>query len=323
MTFPNDRIEKYYNLYQELLNFSGVSWWIIDLQQDCNIYYCNESMQEMFSLDPNLQQHSVSKTCPIAGDYNKNIALKDSEKAQQILDEYQKLKSGAIDEYHNRFPYYDAKQNEVLYFTSKARAVVRDANGQAVLLFGLIEHERTSSKLFKLSKLDSLTGLNNRREFDSQLEFIINLARREQQLISLIMCDIDGFKAYNDMLGHYEGDQCLINISQAIANVCVRSTDVVCRYGGEEFAIICYGNHEDVAQLAEDIRFSIERLEIKHPKDSKAVSLSLGYISCVPKRETTARELIEKADSALYQAKQTGKNRCIAFNSSIGNAVTN
>ncbi|WP_299568306.1 GGDEF domain-containing protein [uncultured Shewanella sp.] len=322
MTFSNKRIEKYYTLYQELLSFSGVSWWLIDLEDNSNVFYCNSNMRDMFSLDSNTLQHSVSKTCPIAGDFNKNIAVKDAHKAKRIFEDYCDLRLGRIDEYHNRFPYYDASQGEILYFTSKARAILRDDCGNAQLLFGIIERERTSAKLFKLSKLDALTGLNNRREFDSQLDFIINLARREQQPISLILCDIDNFKVYNDMLGHYQGDQCLINVSQTIANVCARSTDVVCRYGGEEFAVICYGSHEDVASLAENIRANIESLELAHPEASdRVVTMSLGFTSCIPSNNTTARELIEKADAALYQAKQMGKNRCIEFNSSTGYMV--
>ena len=88
MTFPNACIEKYYHLYQDLLNFSGVSWWLIDLSADSDTFYCNQSMCDMFFLDNHLTSHCVKKTCPIAGDYNKNIALKDAQKAQQIFDEY-------------------------------------------------------------------------------------------------------------------------------------------------------------------------------------------------------------------------------------------
>ncbi|GIU52107.1 diguanylate cyclase [Shewanella sp. KT0246] len=318
MTFPNKRIEKYFTLYQELLSFSGVSWWLIDLEDNSNVFYCNSNMRDMFSLDSSTLQHSVSKTCPIAGDYNKNIAVKDAHKAKRIFEDYCDLRLGRIDEYHNRFPYYDASQGEILYFTSKARAILRDDCGNAQLLFGIIERERTSAKLFKLSKLDALTGLNNRREFDSQLDFIINLARRERQLVSLIMCDIDCFKAYNDFLGHYQGDQCLIQVSQAIADVCVRSTDVVCRYGGEEFAIICYGQQESVSQLAEDIRLKIAELGIPHPRSkSKIVTLSLGFASCIPSNFTSAKEIIQKADLALYQAKTYGKNQCVAFDNQL------
>ncbi|WP_144213741.1 diguanylate cyclase [Shewanella donghaensis] len=315
MNFPNTCIEKYYRLYQDLLNFSGLSWWLIDLSEDSDTFYCNQSMCEMFSLEKLLTHHCVEKTFPIAGDYNKNIALKDAKKSQQIFDEYHSLKNGDIEEFHNRFPYYDAKLDEVFYFTSMARAILRDDSGKAIILFGIIEYERISTTLFKLSKLDCLTGLNNRREFDSHLDFIINLARREQQKVTLIMCDIDCFKLYNDFLGHYQGDQCLIKVAKCIAQTCHRSTDVVCRYGGEEFAIICYGELDDSAQLAEDVRQSVFDLNMSHPQASDAmVTLSVGFATIVPQTITTARELIEKADTALYKAKDSGRNLCVDFN---------
>ncbi|MFS1439336.1 GGDEF domain-containing protein [Shewanella sp. 10N.286.48.A6] len=314
MTFPNSCIEKYYHLYQNLFNFSGVSWWLIDLSEDSNIYYCNDSMCDMFALDKQLNHHSVKKTCPIAGDYNQNIAIKDSQKANKIRDDYLKLTNGVIEEFNNRFPYYDSRVDDVLYFTSKARAVLRDDKGNAIILFGVIECERTSAELFKLLKIDSLTGLNNRREFDSQLDFVINLAKREQKNVSLIMCDIDYFKAYNDSLGHYQGDQCLIKVAQCIARVCSRSTDVVCRYGGEEFAIICYGENVDTAALAEDIRKGVYELTIPHFQGAESlVTLSVGFVTMTPDADTTAREFIEKADSALYRAKDQGKNCSIEF----------
>ena len=165
----------------------------------------------------------------------KNIAIKSSAKSKQILNEYKQLTEGEINEYSNTFPYFDERSDETIYFSSRAKILLKDQQGRASLLFGIIEPEAIAAELYTLAKVDSLTGLYNRREFDAKIEFLLKLAAREHHYLSLIMCDIDYFKAYNDRFGHYEGDQCLIRVAQAIEKACARTTEVVCRYGGEEF----------------------------------------------------------------------------------------
>lgn len=310
--FPNKRIEEYYLLYEKLLNFSGLSWWIIDLEDNPNIFYCNKAMYQAFSLNENITQHSVSDTCPIAGDYNNNIAIRNTSKAKQIFNEYEQLKNGTIEEYSNSFPYYDSDSDETIYFSSRAKALIKNESGKAILLFGIIEDESISNELYKEAKTDSLTALNNRREFDFQLEFLFNLALREKRPLSLIMCDVDNFKQYNDMLGHYAGDKCLIQIARSISNTCTRSTDIACRYGGEEFSIIVYGDELEAFALAEEIRIGVHAMAIPHPaKDNKPITISAGVFTLIPCVETSAKVLIEQADDALYIAKEKGRNNCV------------
>ena len=313
--FPNKRVKEYFQLCEKLIDFSNLSWWIIDLEDDPNIFYCNETMCRTFSLDYTINRHSVLKTCPIAGDYNNNIAIRSSEKAKKVFDEYHQLREGKLDEYSNCFPYYDAKAGETIYFSSRARALLKDELGASTLLFGIIERESVSDELYNQVKTDSLTGLNNRREFDYQIEFLINLAKREKRHISLIMCDVDHFKQYNDLLGHYAGDECLVQIAGSISNICIRSSDIVCRYGGEEFCIILYGDDkEETYSLAESIRHEIYIAAIPHPAFNNApVTVSIGYYSIIPDSKTTPRTLIENADAALYKAKRNGKNSCVSF----------
>ncbi|WP_394248526.1 GGDEF domain-containing protein [Vibrio profundi] len=309
--FPNERIKKYYQQCSEILNFAGVSWWIIDLEDNPDAFYCNDTMCRTFHLDPNKTQHSVSKTCPIAGDYNKFIAINNNKKAQKVFDDYRDLRLNTLNEYCNSFPYYDEHQDKVLFFSSRAKALIRDKEGRATLLFGIIEPETANELLYLKASTDSLTGLKNRREFDSQLMFLMNLAKREKRFVSLILCDIDHFKAYNDLFGHYAGDECLITIANSIASSSSRSTDVVCRYGGEEFAVISYGDAEEVAVLAEKIRTDIEQLRIpsSHDNDGGIVTISTGYVSLIPSESTTTKYLIEKADCGLYLAKERGRNQ--------------
>lgn len=319
--FPNSRIEKYYQQCDELLNFSGLSWWIIDLEDDPDTFYCNRTMCDTFNLNPASTAHSVSKTCPIAGDYNKYISIKNTAKAQKVFNDYQNLKDNTLNEYRNRFPYYDEVQDKVLHFTSQAKALVRNEHGQATLLFGMIEPETVSETLYKQALYDGLTGLRNRREFDNQLEFMISLAKRERRCISLILCDIDHFKQYNDTLGHYAGDECLKKIAQSLEKACYRETDIVCRYGGEEFAIIIYGEDRSISALAEGIRIGVADLAISHPSpDIDIVTISAGFVSLIPDETITPKSLIEKADCGLYLAKSKGRNRtvnCTCSNNSV------
>jgi diguanylate cyclase (GGDEF)-like protein len=271
-------------------------------------------MCDAFALDPHLIQHSVSKTCPIAGDYNTNVAIKNSDTAKTIFDEYSQLKKGIIKEYKNRFPYYNEKSAETIYFSSRAKALLQDENGNSTLLIGIIERETVSAELYKKARTDSLTNLYNRREFDSQINFIINLAIREKRYVSLIMCDIDHFKKYNDSLGHYAGDECITQIAHSISQVCSRSSDIVCRYGGEEFAVIIYGDDEETFSIAEKIREGVFKMKIPHPASSTPyVTISVGYYSVIPDSTSTPKQLIECADIALYKAKGNGRNLSVQY----------
>ncbi len=312
--FPNSRIEHFYKKCEFFLGFSGVSWWLIDLEDDPDTFYCNQTMRDTFHLDSDKVGHSVLGTCPICGDYNKFIALKSSDKARQVLQDYSDLRHNKCSEYNNRFPYYDEVTEKVNYFTSRAKALCRNDNGEAIILLGIIEPEVTTDILYKQATLDGLTNLKNRREFDNQLGFLLNLARREQRYISLIMADIDCFKLYNDAAGHYQGDECLKTVARAFFNVCNRETDIVCRYGGEEFAVLVYGEKAGVEKLAQNILEEVANLAIDHPgEDQDTVTISVGYVSIIPELLTSAKSLIEMADTALYAAKSNGKNQAVNF----------
>ncbi|NEQ52934.1 MAG: GGDEF domain-containing protein [Leptolyngbya sp. SIO3F4] len=318
--FPNKRIENYYQLCNQALDFSNFSWWIIDLEEDPNVFYCNQVMCKIFSLDQAIIQHSVNEPGPVSENYNdNNIAARKSSKPKQIFDGCYQLKKGVIDEYYSRFPYYNSTIGETLYFSSRAKVLLKDDLGNAQLLIGIIEPALTSADLYEQATIDSLTGLKNRREFDSQLSFLMNLAIRERHCISLIMWDIDEFKQYNDLLGHSAGDKCLIKIAQSISDACRRSSDIVCRYGGGKFAVITYGAAQDAFFLAESLRERVFAMDIPHPAKSKApVTLSVGYCSIIPDADSTPKQLIECAETALNQAKSNGKNACAQFREPVG-----
>ena len=174
--------------------------------------------------------------------------------------------------------------------------------------------EALADKLVMISSKDGLTGINNRRRFDEYLENEWNRSARTKTSLSLILCDIDFYKAYNDTYGHLAGDDTLKKVAGVLEHYARRAGDMAARYGGEEFVVILPDTDSDKAvHLAEQIRTGIEDLRIQH-KSSEAgnyLTVSLGVATVIPSREQKPNTLINLADEALYQAKNTGRNKVI------------
>jgi len=173
--------------------------------------------------------------------------------------------------------------------------------------------QAANAELEQLVTLDSLTQVANRRKFDDYLEQEWRRSLRNQRSLALIMFDIDSFKRYNDYYGHQVGDICLIKIAQAVQATVHRATDLVARYGGEEFAVVLPETDLPGAiVIAEQIQQAVKALEIPHAcsdASSAIVSISLGVASVTPTDTETAKQLIARADRALYAAKQQGRDQ--------------
>ncbi len=169
---------------------------------------------------------------------------------------------------------------------------------------------KTQKELQHLSLFDELTGLANRRNYDQTLETQFKLAQRNKSPLSLIICDIDFFKLYNDEYGHQQGDKCLADVAQMIGSMANRPTDLACRYGGEEFTVILPDtNLEGALKIAEKIRLAVYESGIEHKASRVAdvITLSLG-VSTYFGQLKSSEQLTNLADKALYQAKQKGRN---------------
>lgn len=177
-----------------------------------------------------------------------------------------------------------------------------------------------NSKLRRLTKIDGLTQISNRRGFDEYLNNEWKRGRREKAPLSLLLCDIDYFKQYNDTYGHQKGDECLQMIAKALTKCVKRPADLVARYGGEEFALILPSTPAGGAiKIAQSIVAAVRALELEHTEStvSEFVTISIG-VTCFIPDDQPEHQLIEAADQALYEAKDCGRNTVIT---SIGSGA--
>jgi len=169
--------------------------------------------------------------------------------------------------------------------------------------------------IHSISITDPLTGIGNRRHFNSTLETEWRRAMRDNAEISFLIMDIDNFKKFNDKYGHLAGDMVLKMVAERLKSQLKRTTDALARWGGEEFAAILPATGLEGARIvAESLRSSIERAAFVLDNNMPAsVTISIGIHSAIPREGgLTAEKLVAAADSALYHAKQNGRNRIIA-----------
>jgi diguanylate cyclase (GGDEF)-like protein len=177
-----------------------------------------------------------------------------------------------------------------------------------------------NTQLAQLARLDSLTGLANRRSFDEVLSKAFAESRRSRQPLSLVMLDVDHFKRYNDVYGHPEGDRCLQEVAHAVMSAARRPRDFVARYGGEEMAMVLPDTDaEGAAVVAEAARVAVSDLRLAHTGSPIGyVSISAGVAVYFHNGHCSdAQGLLQLADNALYEAKEAGRNRILVHTSRL------
>src|SRR5713101_2519929 len=243
------------------------------------------------------------------------IIFLSSKEADQDLD--RAIEAGGDD--------YLVKPVSFVVLNAKIRALQRLESMRTKQLEMSRDLASANRELEKLSRQDGLTGIANRRYFDSYLVTEVRRAAREKAPLSLILSDVDNFKAFNDCYGHQAGDDCLRQVATALSSAGRRPADLAARYGGEEFAMILPGTVVDGAvDVAQSVVRVIAGLAIPHARSGAGqITISQGIVSLVPEKGTSPEDLIHRADQALYQAKQQGRNRCVVFgeNKSRGSAA--
>jgi len=176
--------------------------------------------------------------------------------------------------------------------------------------------EAANQQLQQLSHIDALTGIANRRMFDTVWNAESRQAARDKRPLAVMLIDVDHFKAYNDAYGHQAGDSCLQTVAAALAGGLRRGADLVARYGGEEFAVVLPGlTVPDAIKIAQTLREAVMNCAIRHPSNSAApiVTVSVGVAGWVPEAGLEPADLLADADAALYEAKHSGRNQCVAL----------
>lgn len=201
--------------------------------------------------------------------------------------------------------------------TRQAEALrVANAELEARVAARTAELAEANARLQELAITDGLTGLANRRRFSEVMDEELRRARRSGEELSLLLCDVDFFKRYNDHYGHSAGDDCLRLVGAVLREVFRRAGELPARYGGEEFAVILPAlGREDALKAAEKLRASLESRGLPHAKSEVApvVTLSIGVAHAIVTPEADAAWFITRADEALYASKHAGRNRVTAL----------
>ncbi len=212
------------------------------------------------------------------------------------------------------------KDGGYVWIRDVVHVVRKDGEVEALVgfMFDISERKQTEEKLITLQKeleelsfKDGLTGIANRRLFDTIMDIEWGNARRNHQPLSVIMLDIDYFKPYNDHFGHLKGDDTLKQVAQTLATAATRARDLVGRYGGEEFVLVLAETDEKAAlKIAERCRTLLAGLQIPHPGSPLGqLSASLGVATTIPGADASMAEFLDRVDKQLYRAKHLGRNR--------------
>jgi diguanylate cyclase (GGDEF)-like protein/PAS domain S-box-containing protein len=280
----------------------SISNGIIELDQNKRIIYANPAALNFFTMAAEtMLGKNISQLFPVSSDDPLYPMVYPSEPPAQS--EQQSVQMTI--------------QERILNISVVATGASRET--QVIVMEDITQRETSKQKLIEantklevLARVDGLTSVSNRRHFDDLLPQEWGRMRREKGELALLICDVDYFKPYNDTYGHLEGDSCLRRIAQAIEDSLQRPSDIVARYGGDEFVVLLPNTNLDGAlHLAAEIHAQVNQLKIKHQQSpiSDWVTVTIGACSGFPNESLPEYKFIWLADKALYEAKIKGRNR--------------
>lgn len=244
---------------------------------------------------------------PISDLKNRIIAMTSDQDYSQRLPVY------STDEIGQLAQYFNALMETVEQKSSELQRTNAQLNTEHVRLMAVQDSlKKANIELKGLAEKDSLTGLYNRIAMDRKLVRDWNDMRRRKEPLTIMMIDIDHFKIFNDHFGHQAGDECIRRVSDIISSLARRANDMAVRFGGEEFMLILPNvSLEEAEQIALKLLHKVKAEGIYHPSSLHGglLSVSAGVASVIPDASSSVRSLINKADLALYQAKEEGRNK--------------
>lgn len=298
------------NSIEDILGFAPVGVFHVTL--DGNLTMANSECAWMLGYE------SPDQLVRAVGDFAGQLVY-DAESAEKFM--FMLMEAERVTRFRCRLKRKDGSFIWGLCFamiTCDASGRARGFNGYAIDIGETVKAEtalqKANEELMRLSVMDGLTQIANRRQFDAHLSVEWKAHRQQQTSMSVILCDIDYFKLYNDTYGHQAGDECLCQVAAAIDQCASASHGLAARYGGEEFAVILPDADAAAAlEVGEMIRTRVQALGIEHQGSAvhPFVTLSLGIAAAVP-GDHASEGLLAKADARLYTAKEQGRNRCIS-----------
>jgi diguanylate cyclase (GGDEF)-like protein len=237
-----------------------------------------------------------------------------NEDLKTVLSNHQELLNSIYNRERNIQVVQEDNLNHYIAFTAEDIGLKDDLSGVLLSIEDVTVREELTLKLKEMAQIDMLTGINNRRHFVEESQKAIERAKRYNEPLSLLMIDIDYFKRINDNYGHACGDKVIQEVALLIKSN-FRSTDVIGRLGGEEFAITMLKSNKDEAYVkAEELRVKVEQMHFDFDSSNLHISISIGITELINLSELSLDDLINQADKAMYQAKKLGRNTIIIYN---------
>lgn len=271
------------------------------------------------------ENHAVSQTTGRGANYLDvcdRAAGANAQEAREVARGIRDILAGRSDHFEIEYPCHAPRQQR--WFKVTVTPLTHAGQRYAVVCHDNItdrvladqQLQRANARLESLATTDGLTGLLNRRALDHTLADLHRRHYRTRRPVTLLLIDVDHFKRYNDELGHQAGDQCLRDLARAFADITRRPDDYAGRFGGEEFALVLGDTDaEGGQQCAQRVCDAVRALRLPHPDSGVGpiVTVSIGVATLVPHRKSCVAQLVEAADTALYQAKGAGRDRaCVS-----------